>query len=127
MFARTLSEIGDGFFKSLLEKLEECGFVVESVDESILSDDNLAEAWDHYYDDPNLAVSYLETMFGFIFERKAQNESSTIGLKDWNKLVIAAKELIKEYGVEEASEHLAKTFSFLNMFEIEKLIDQAVE
>ena len=44
-------------------------FVIESMDESIITDADLADAWDQYYEDPQLAVTYLETCFGFIFER----------------------------------------------------------
>ena len=133
MFSDLLNEMSNGLNESmsishLLHKLEQEGFEVEHYPAaSLLTAEDVADVWDEYLENPASAVNYLETKFGFIFTRKEQNESSSIGLKDWNKLVLAAKEAVEEYGVEEAAEHLAKTFSFLNMFEIEKLIDQVVE
>ena len=75
----------------LLHKLEQDGFKVEDFEAALLTGEDLADAWDEYQEAPDHAVNYLETMFGFVFIRNKQNESSTIGLKDRNKLVIAAK------------------------------------
>lgn len=70
MFHDALNEMGDNTLHNLLGKLSHAGFIVKHADKSVVSDTDLADAWDQYHNKgPDAAVAYLETMFGFIFDQ----------------------------------------------------------
>jgi len=70
MFQELLNEMSDGTLHSLLSKLNQEGYIIKEADKSLISDADLADAWDNFYDDgAEAAVDYLETYFGFVFDR----------------------------------------------------------
>lgn len=113
----------------LLQILREAGFVIESKPEQALSETETEEAWYEYdLGGVEAAVSYFEIVHGFIFGEGIKE--SFIGLKDWTQLVLSVKSLIKDNQGKKKSELkelVKKRFTYLDLFDVEKLVEQALE
>jgi aminoglycoside N3'-acetyltransferase len=112
----------------LLEKLAHAGYIKQHVDSSGLTEADLEEVWQYYYEEPDKAVNFLETMHGFIFEQEHTQESM-LGIKDWNRVVASAKDFLEEQDgeVDAAMERLEKVMSFLSPLEVRRAVEQAQE
>jgi len=114
----------EGLF-NLLAKLREFGFAVKDAGAGMNSKD-VEEAWEHYYESPDNAVTFLETMHGFIFDREKVRESF-LSYKDHEMFVRKAKVLIIDQGKTKAREILKSRWTFLDMKDVEGIMTQAVE
>lgn len=61
-------------------------------------------------------------------EEYFQQCDSPLGMKDWNQLVASAKDILQDTeGEGTPEERLQKIFTFLNLLEIKRAIEQARE
>ena len=129
MFHELHKEMQEQTLFDLLGRLSHDGYLIAEAGHSqAISDNDLEEAWECYYEDSAKCVNLLETMHGFIFEQEHTIESS-VGMKDWNRIVATAKDLLKEQDneVDAAMDRLSKVFTFLPPLEIRQAVEQAAD
>lgn len=125
-YNKLVNEMGsnEGMF-NLLAKLREDGFAVQGEGAGMSTKDT-EEAWEHYNQSPDTAVAFLETIHGYIFDREKVRESM-LSLKDHEMFVRKVKILIVDHGKQKAEEILKSRWTFLDMKDVEGIMNQAVE
>jgi hypothetical protein len=126
MFREALEHMKGNTLFALLEQLAHAGYVKKEVHPDNLTENDLNDVWEAYYRDPAEAVNLLETMHGFLFEQQELHEFG-MGLKDWNRIVAAAKDMLEEQDgeVDAAMERLQSMFTFLPSLEVRRAVEQA--
>jgi hypothetical protein len=129
MFHEALNDIsGELTLFNLLEKLSLAGFIKKEVCPDSVTEDDLQEAWEYFDEDPAKAVNYLETMHGFLFEQEFEKtQEATLGMRDWNRVVATAKDVVTEIedelNIERlAKDKLAKIYTFLSDLDVSRAI-----
>jgi hypothetical protein len=70
MYHKLVNKIEGDSYSRLLKTIEELGYEVQHHDKAVMTDRDLADAWDVYHDEgAEKAVDLLETMYGFLFVR----------------------------------------------------------
>ena len=70
MYHNLVDEMTDNPLRQLLDKLEAQGFQATDYNPEVMTDIDVDEAWEHMNTgSAEGTVDFLETMFGFLFER----------------------------------------------------------
>ena len=124
MFHHALNSIQDSSLKTLFSRLRENGYYEKEIGH--LTDEELAQAWDYFYDGEIPKIVHFLECRKFIFEKKPIQEFG-LGMKDWNRIVRQAKDLLAENDPETAKEELQKRYTFLASLDATRAIEQAQE